>query len=105
MVRTAPQLLHIYTSGYLNGCAGSSLSEMGCKVEHGYAASLGGLLVLEITDYLHLWSAVDGIRLGDQPDRTIWRWTAHGSYIAKSAYTMLHSGSIKMAGHRFIWKT
>jgi hypothetical protein len=65
----------------------------------------GGLSVLEITDYLHLWSVVDGIRLGDQPDRTIWRWTAHGTYTAKSAYTMLHSGSIKMARHMFIWKT
>jgi hypothetical protein len=30
---------------------------------------------------------------------------ADGTYIAKSAYNMMHSGSIKMPGQRLIWKT
>ena len=65
----------------------------------------GGLSVLELTDYLHLWVAVVDIHLGNEPDKTIWRWTPDGCYTAKSAYNMMHSGSIKMPGHRLIWKT
>lgn len=65
----------------------------------------GGLSVLEITDYLHLWATVDGIQLHDQPDRVIWRWTEDGRYSAKSAYSMMHAGSIVMPGYRLIWKT
>jgi len=61
--------------------------------------------VLELTDYLHLWVAVVDIHLGNEPDKTIWRWTPDGCYTAKSAYNMMHSGSIKMPGHRLIWKT
>jgi hypothetical protein len=61
--------------------------------------------VHELTDYLHLWATVDGYQLGDQPDKTIWRWTADGSYTAKSAYNMMHTGSIAMPGHKLIWKT
>ena len=65
----------------------------------------GGLSVLELTDYLHLWASVGDIHLGNEPDRTIWRWTTDGCYTAKSAYDMMHSGSIRMSGHTLIWKT
>jgi len=65
----------------------------------------GGLSVQELTDFLHLWAIVDSIQLSDQPNKTIWRWTADGVYSAKSAYNMLHIGSITMPGHRLIWKT
>jgi hypothetical protein len=62
----------------------------------------GGLSVQELTDYLHLWAIVDGTELSDQPDKTIWRWTADGVYFAKSAYNMMHIGSITMPGHKLI---
>lgn len=65
----------------------------------------GGLSVHAMLDYLHLWAIVDDIQLSDQPDKTIWRWTADGNYTAKSAYNMLHIGSITMPGHKLIWKT
>lgn len=35
----------------------------------------------------------------------IWRWSPDGTYIAKSAYKMLHTGSIPFRGHSLIWKT
>jgi hypothetical protein len=40
-----------------------------------------------------------------EPDRTIWLWTADGNYTTKSAYNMLHTGSIALPGHKLIWKT
>ena len=58
--------------------------------------------MLELTDYLHLWAVVVDIHLGNEPDKTIWRWTPDGCYTAKSAYNMMHSRSIKMLGHRLI---
>jgi hypothetical protein len=64
-----------------------------------------GVPVAALVDYLHLWAAVDGVQLSEQPDRLIWRWTADGSYSAKSAYDMLHTGAIKLRGHRLIWRT
>ena len=61
--------------------------------------------MLELTDYLHLWATIDDFQLGDQPDRMVWRWTADGTYTAKSAYNIMHTGSIKMSGHRLVRKT
>jgi hypothetical protein len=58
-----------------------------------------------IIDYLHLWNTVADIQLSDQPDRTMWRWTANGEYSAKSAYTMLHTGSTPFSDHKLVWKT
>jgi hypothetical protein len=58
-----------------------------------------------LVDYLHLWAVVDGVQLSDQLDKTVWRWTADGTYTPKSAYNMLHTGSIALPGHKLIWKT
>lgn len=66
---------------------------------------VGGFSVPALVDYLHLWDAVDSTQLTDQPDKTIWRWTADGTYSAKSAYNMLHAGSTPLLGHKLIWKT
>ena len=62
----------------------------------------GGLSVHELTDYLHLWATVKDYQLIDQPDQTIWRWTTDGKYYVKSAYKMMHTGSIAMTGYRLI---
>ena len=48
---------------------------------------------------------VENTQLDDRQDRIIWRWTADGNYSAKSAYNMLHAGSMPFLGHRLIWKT
>lgn len=58
---------------------------------------IGRLSVLEITDYMHLWAVIEGTQLSQEPDKTVWRWTTDRCYTSKSAYTMMHSGSVKMA--------
>jgi hypothetical protein len=45
------------------------------------------------------------VTLSDQRDRTVWRCSPDGRYSAKSAYKMLHTGSIPFQGHSLIWKT
>jgi hypothetical protein len=57
-----------------------------------------------IIDFVYLWHAVSAIQLNEQPDKTIWRWTANGDYSAKSAYMMLYEGSTLFAGHSLVWK-
>jgi len=65
----------------------------------------GGLSVSEVIEYLHLWTTLNSYELSDAPDRLVWRWTEDGRYTAKSAYSMMHVGSIKMCGHKLVWKT
>lgn len=62
----------------------------------------GGLSSQAIIDFFYLWNAVAEIHLSDQPDKTIWRWTPNGEYSAKSAYAMLHAGSVGFSGHKLI---
>jgi hypothetical protein len=65
----------------------------------------GGLNNTAVVEYLDLWEATQNFNLTDQLDKTVWCWTPDGEYSAKSAYTMLHSGSIPFSGHTLIWKT
>jgi len=65
----------------------------------------GGLSLQALTEYLHLWGAVRNIHLNEPPDKTVWRWTQDGKYLAKCAYNMLHAPAIPFLGHRLIWKT
>lgn len=56
-----------------------------------WASSIEGSLSAQaIIDFVHLWSTVDGWQLTNEADATIWRWTANGSYTAKSVYRMLN---------------
>ena len=52
-----------------------------------------------IAEYLDLWEATANMVFSDQADKTAWRRTPDGKYIAKSAYKMLHAGSILFRGH------
>jgi hypothetical protein len=65
----------------------------------------GSLSPVAIAEFLELWEATEHVQLTDQEDKTIWRWTADGTYTVKSAYMMLHGGSIPFQGHSLIWKT
>jgi hypothetical protein len=57
-----------------------------------------------IAEYAQLRDALTPVTTTDTEDKLIWRWSSDGVYSAKSAYTMLHSGSIKFPGHSLIWK-
>ena len=58
----------------------------------------------EIGQYLQLWQAIAGTTLSGDPDRLIWRWTATGSYSAKSGYLATFQGSITCPAWKLIWK-
>lgn len=66
---------------------------------------VGGLSTQAIIDFIHLWNTVSAIQLNDETDKTIWRWSANGTYTTKSAYRMLHVGSSPFLGHNLVWKT
>lgn len=65
----------------------------------------GGMSADAISEYLFLWNTLRDFQLTEVEDKTIWRWTPDGSYSAKSAYSMLHTGSTPFLGHKLIWKT
>ena len=65
----------------------------------------GSMTTAAIAEFLDLWEVTAEVTLREQPDRTVWRWTPDGKYITKSAYKMLHTGSIPFRGHSLIWKT
>jgi hypothetical protein len=65
---------------------------------------ISGMSTAAITEFLDLWEATADEILREQQGRTVWRWTPD-KYSAKSAYKMLHTGSISFRGHTFIWKT
>jgi GH35 family endo-1,4-beta-xylanase len=67
----------------------------------------GGLSVQAIVEYLQLLNRLDSVQLqSGTPNQIIWRWTSTGEYTGKSAYyKMLHQGSIRLHGHKLIWKT
>lgn len=73
--------------------------------DRAWATSItGGMSAQACIDYLRLWHTLAAVELNDQPDRTVWRWTANGVYTARSAYSMLHAGSVGFRGHQLIWK-
>lgn len=72
---------------------------------HWTRAISGSMSSAAIAEFLDLWEATADIALGEEADRTIWRWTSDGKYSAKSAYKMLHTGALPFRGHALIWKT
>lgn len=75
----------------------------GLEDRRGTRCFSSGLSSQAISDFVYLWHAVRAVQLTDQPDKTLWRWTADGVYTAKSAYEMLHRGSIQFVGYKLVW--
>lgn len=65
----------------------------------------GSLTVQAIYEYLHLWVRISEVQLSAAENVYIWRWTSNGQYTSKSAYAMLHQGSMSFSGSRRIWKS
>jgi hypothetical protein len=68
-------------------------------------AITGSMSTAAIAEFLDLWEATADVNLREEQNMTVWRWTPDGKYSAKSAYKMLHIGSIPLRGHSLIWKT
>jgi hypothetical protein len=76
--------------------------------EHAWAHDISGELTLgALRGYLKLWGAIQNVqRLGvDEADTFRWKWTASGSFTAKTAYLMLFHGTTALAGAANVWKS
>ena len=66
----------------------------------------GGFSVQAISQYLKLWDAVREINLSPStPDRLLWRWSSDGHFSVRSAYQLLHEGSLHLPEIAIVWKT
>jgi hypothetical protein len=71
-----------------------------------WARDIQGVLgIHEIGQYLQLWILIQGTILNDQPDQLLWKWTASGSYTARSCYLTTFHGSTSCYSWKLIWKT
>ncbi|CAN6193691.1 unnamed protein product [Urochloa humidicola] len=65
----------------------------------------GQLSIEALLQYFELWDAMTRVNLTQGREDTIsWRWTATGSYTARSAYKAFFEGSTRFAGAKPIWK-
>jgi hypothetical protein len=51
-----------------------------------------------------LWHTLNNVHLTSEPDRSIWRWSSSGSYTAASVYRIMHEGTTRLPGARWVWK-
>jgi hypothetical protein len=79
--------------------------QQGLEDQHWTIDITGSMSPAAIAEFLELWAATKDIQLNDREDNLVWSWTGDGEYTAKSAYKMLHGGSIPFRGHSLIWKT
>ena len=59
----------------------------------------------EISQYILLWRLIEGTTLSDMPDQLVWKWTASGTYTAKSAYIASFHGSTTCNNWKLAWKS
>ncbi|CAL4948729.1 unnamed protein product [Urochloa decumbens] len=66
----------------------------------------GGLSVLAVVEYLHLWPVITAVHLTPGvEDAMRWRWTSSGQFSASSAYKALQLGRTTFYGAQCIWKS
>uniref|UniRef100_A0A453T4B1 Uncharacterized protein n=1 Tax=Aegilops tauschii subsp. strangulata TaxID=200361 RepID=A0A453T4B1_AEGTS len=72
----------------------------------GWIADIHGTLhPCAVIEYVELWRLLQTIQLSNEPDKLSWKWTADGSYSARSAYHALFIGATTAPFWRPIWKT
>lgn len=73
--------------------------------DNNWARNIRGTVgIEELGQYLYLWCQVVPTTLPEQPDQLIWKWTASGSYTAKSCYLASFQGSMACNAWKLIWK-
>jgi hypothetical protein len=76
--------------------------------EHMWVRDISGELTFgALRGYLKLWGAIQNVqRRGiDEDDAFRWKWTASGSFTAKSAYLTLFHGTTALAGAANVWNS
>jgi hypothetical protein len=63
----------------------------------------GELSVDAVVQFLKLWSAVQGIDVGEGTDRFISKWTADGSFLSRTAYRTFFHDQTSLPGAAQVW--
>nr|XP_020187047.1 uncharacterized protein LOC109772761 [Aegilops tauschii subsp. strangulata] len=66
---------------------------------------VGALGPLATVQYIELWRRLLPLSTSGHPDILRWRWTANGTYSAKTCYDALFLGSITLPHATLTWKT
>ena len=65
----------------------------------------GGLSMIGLSEYLHLWDGLREVALSQDDDQHIWRFDASRTYSAKSTYRAFFYGSVTFEPWRCLWKS
>jgi hypothetical protein len=65
----------------------------------------GGLSMVGLFEYLHIWDIMQEIELSNEDDRHIWRFEKTGKFFSKSAYRAFFNGAITFEPCKRFWKT
>ena len=66
---------------------------------------IGGMTVAAMSEFIHLWHALEGVQLSDASDCLRWRWTSDGAFSVRSAYEALHLPSQTLPWATLLWDT
>lgn len=58
----------------------------------------------QMAEFVGLWDAVQSVQFLDTPDVITWKWTASGTYSAKSAYNIQLLGTQGIFDGRSVWR-
>ncbi|KAF8779733.1 hypothetical protein HU200_002318 [Digitaria exilis] len=59
----------------------------------------------EVNQYIELWSLLQEVQLGEQPDDISWRFSANGTYSSSSAYRIQFVAAFPDHDWQRLWKT
>jgi hypothetical protein len=63
------------------------------------------LTISAIVQYLHLRTRLQNVALDPSViDRTLWKWSSSGVYLARSAYAMFFQGQSALCGAKEVWR-
>jgi hypothetical protein len=59
--------------------------------------------ITEMAEFVDLWGKVESVQFSSMQDEIRWRWTSHGEYTSKSAYSVQFTGSFCRFDNQAIW--
>jgi hypothetical protein len=65
----------------------------------------GGLSMIGLYEFFHLWDALRDILLTDEDDKHIWRFESSGQFTSRSVYLAFFHGSVGFEPWHRLWKS
>jgi hypothetical protein len=65
----------------------------------------GGLSMVDLFEYLHIWDIMQEIELSNEEDRHTWRFDQTREFSSKSAYRAFFNGNITFEPWKRLWKS